>query len=303
MRLKTALLVLCIVVVNACSPQVAITSEATVTLTPPPAETAIPTPTLHPQFSALQEQISEIEGYKLTNDGMIMYEGDTIPGLQLTADGRYVVVVGDEMLIVDPEDVHFGEDGEISIDGYELDENGGWVEAMSETVQEAMQHFADLGYPTDGLEFREGEVTVSAYQDGLKVFEMNIKSGEVMFDQDYVEKQASQMKLDPSDLGPREDVLKANGQYHIDATWDEENDEYIKDMKLLYKEKYKAEVADFDFNLAYPKSSVSFEILDPEINAWGVVLKLDYKNPETPRYFYYRDETGKDYLVPLMPEK
>lgn len=36
MRLKTALLVLCIVVVNACSPQVTVTSEATVTLTPPP---------------------------------------------------------------------------------------------------------------------------------------------------------------------------------------------------------------------------------------------------------------------------
>ncbi|HRJ55516.1 MAG TPA: hypothetical protein PLV64_04455 [Anaerolineales bacterium] len=53
MRLKTALLVLCIVVVNACSPQVTVTSEATVTLTPPP----IPTPTATPIIVPMSELI------------------------------------------------------------------------------------------------------------------------------------------------------------------------------------------------------------------------------------------------------
>lgn len=296
MKLKSTYFLAIFLFVMSCAPQATATPEATVTL--PPTKTPIPTPTLNPQFAVLQEKIAS-NGNRFTlnsADGLIYDGSESVPGLHVAPDGTMTLTVNGETVTIDLADVNFDDENGINIDGYELTEDG-WVEAVSEAMQTAEQHFADLGYPTDGVEFVEGEVTVTGRVDGVKVFEMNIKSGEVMFDQNYVEAQASQMKLDPSELGPREDILKATGQYFIDqSSWTPIFEEYVEPMRGAYADKFGVE-------LPWDDPTVSFVMLDPEINAWGTILEMNYKDPKAPRYLYYRDEAGKGYIVPLMPEK
>jgi hypothetical protein len=78
---KTHILILCSMVfsISACSP-----AQPQVTVTLPPA----PTPTLHPQFAALQEKIAASGGrFTLQADGLI-YDGETpIPGLTVAFGG------------------------------------------------------------------------------------------------------------------------------------------------------------------------------------------------------------------------
>ncbi len=130
MRLKTALLILCIVVVNACSPQVTVTSEVTVTSTPPPTETPIPTPTLHPQVIELQATLaSSGERYTLDTSTGYIYDGaETVPGLTVAPDGTMTLTVNGETVTLDPADVNFDDENGISIEGYDWDGNE-WVEA------------------------------------------------------------------------------------------------------------------------------------------------------------------------------
>jgi hypothetical protein len=275
--MKHIFLFLALTILNACSPspQVTVTSEVTVTLTPPP--TLTPTPIV---VDGIAE---DVKGNKLA---YLNGEWIILPELE-----------GDFRLMADKDGIRaVDSDGKVV---YEYDmATGEWLEAISEAMQAAEQHFADLGYPTDGVELVEGEVTVTGRVDGVKVFEMNIKSGEVMFDQDYVEKQASQLKLDPSDLGPREDVLKATGQYFIDqSNWTPIFEEYVEPLKEQFEAEYGIKLSKESGN------GYSWIMLDEEINAWGTILKLDYYSSTSPRYLYYRDETGRGYIVPLMPEK
>lgn len=113
MKLKTALLVLCIMVVHAClpAPQVTVTPEATLTLTPLPTETPIPTKTEAPTATAT-EVVSEtaistvIEGNPFSETGIelkmlnseitlstegddLMYMADILD--QLAAEGKITV--------------------------------------------------------------------------------------------------------------------------------------------------------------------------------------------------------------------
>lgn len=113
MRLKTTLLILCIVVVNACSPtpQVTATPEATVTMTPPPpTHTPSPTETQTPTATAT-ELVSEtaitttIEGNPFSGEGIelkklneitLSPEGDDLMHMadildQLAAEGKITV--------------------------------------------------------------------------------------------------------------------------------------------------------------------------------------------------------------------
>lgn len=274
--------------------------QVTVTSTPLPSETPIPTPTLHPQFAEIQAQVSASGGrFTLQPDGTIQDGAETIPGINVSSDGTMTLTINGDTVTLDPADVNFDDENGISIVGYEWDEDeGAWLEAISEARQAAEQHFADLGYPTDDVEYIEGEVNIRGVVDGRTVFTMNIKSGEFIFDQDYVEAQVSQMKLDPSDLGPREDILKATGQYFIDqSSWTPIFEEYVKPLMNQFEEEY---------GVKLPMTggpTVSFIMLDPEINAWATMLKMDSDDPKAPRYLYYRDEAGRGYIVPLMPEK
>lgn len=126
---KTASLMLVALIVSACAaPQVTVAPEVTVTLT------STPMPTPHPEFAALQQAFSD-SGLRFTlqADGLI-YDGETpVPGLHVTPDGTMTLTVDGESVTLGPVDVVFDDEDGVSIDGYEQDENGAWVEA-SETV-------------------------------------------------------------------------------------------------------------------------------------------------------------------------
>jgi hypothetical protein len=184
---------------------------------------------------------------------------------------------------------------------YEYDmATGTWLEAISEAIQAAEQHFDDLGYPTDGVEFVEGEVTVTGRVDGVKVFEMNIKSGEVMFDQNYVIEQAGQQDLMPTDIEPREDVLKATGQYHVD-----DRNVSLEYFLPLYNERVRPLFIEIYGHDPYVqgKSGTKRIMLDPEINAWGSISDLSVPELKFDRFIFYELGNGKVVIVPLMPEK
>lgn len=91
---KSILFLIVLALISACSnaPQVTATPEVTVTLPPPPTQTSIPTPTLHPDFLAFQGQIAQSGAYTLNTDGQIEMqteEGMTmIPDIQIQPDGR-----------------------------------------------------------------------------------------------------------------------------------------------------------------------------------------------------------------------
>jgi hypothetical protein len=120
-------------ILTACLPsasQVTVTPEVTVTSTPPPTETPIPMPTSHPQYTALQNEIFDSSTrFTLQADGLI-YDGETpIPGITVSPDGRMSLNVNGETVTLDPDTVSFGEEG-IEVDGYELNDDGEWVEAV-----------------------------------------------------------------------------------------------------------------------------------------------------------------------------
>jgi len=299
MRLTSTYFLAIFLFAISCTPQVTVTPEATVTLTPPPTETAIPTPTLHPQVIELQETLTASgRRFTLMPNGAIQDGAETVPGLTVAPDGAMTLTVDGETVTLNPADVVFDDEKGITIDGYELT-NGEWVEAMSGGEIAARGYFEDLGYSTDGVEFRVGEVTTTGWVDGVRVFEMNNNSGEFLFDEEYAKEQAGEQDLMPTDIKPREDVLKATGQYYVDYTSGDPWNDYFHPLSLRFR-KQLLEV----YGIEIPRTTSGIEVmLNPEINSWGKIIEFDRKDPNTPRYFYYELEDGTIRIVPLMPEK
>ncbi|MCQ3936684.1 MAG: hypothetical protein DPW18_06510 [Chloroflexi bacterium] len=115
-------------ILSACAPQVTVTSEETVTLTPMPTKTSIPTPTLHPQFIEVQEKISASgQRFTLNQDGTVKDGSEIIPGLTITPNGTMMLIVGGEEIELDSSNISFDDEKGISIVGYEQNEEGEWV--------------------------------------------------------------------------------------------------------------------------------------------------------------------------------
>ncbi|MBN8654124.1 MAG: hypothetical protein J0M11_00195 [Anaerolineae bacterium] len=150
--------------------QLTVTPEATSTLPPTP----IPTPTLHPDFIALQESIiASGTRFSLQADGHI-YDGETpIPGLTVASNGTITLVVNGETTTLAPADVDFDDENGITIDGYSQDpENGSWGEA----VNPAMTEIIDLlgQYQIDPETY-----TITEDEDGVVSVTMKVvESGE-----------------------------------------------------------------------------------------------------------------------------
>jgi hypothetical protein len=292
MIMKKIISLLIAMIFSACSPQV--TEPPTATSTPLPTQTPIPTPTLHPEFIELQNTINAENGFVLTNDGVIEHNGDPVPNVTVTADGRYVLVVGDEMVMLDPNDVTFGEDG-IKIDGYELNENGEWVEAVSEAVLQAQAEFEKYGYDYSDL-------TLSKSTDG-KVIATD-EEGEVVyedgkFDLDYAVEQAGQLDLMPTDIEPDKTILEGSGQYVInESTRGRAFTEYFKPLFDRVREEF---VKMYGFDPANGGTPSSERVmLDPEINAWGSDMTVDFYDLESDHYLYYELADTTIHIVPLQ---
>lgn len=147
---KNVILVIISIVLTACSAQ---PPQVTVTL-PPSTDTPIPTPTLHPQFSALQDLVANEESDKYSlpsaEDGLL-FDGQPT-GVDVDKNGVISINVNGETVIIDPATVHFGVDG-LQIDGYDLDETGAWGLAAETTTIN--------GYEVElGAAFENGDVAV-----------------------------------------------------------------------------------------------------------------------------------------------
>jgi hypothetical protein len=142
---------------------VTITPEATATL-PPSTEAPIPTPTLHPAFIDLQTYIaSSGERFTLGADGTITDGVGTIPGLGVSPDGVMSLTLADGTVVtLDSSTVSFDEENGFGVDGYELDEDGEWVETESKAVTDAKADFGDYGFSTEDLDWIEDENGVRA---------------------------------------------------------------------------------------------------------------------------------------------
>lgn len=135
---KFLLLILAFILFACASPQVTVTSAPTeccakMTVTsPPPTATLIPTPTLHPQFIAVQEQVASTgERFTLKADGTVEDKTaggvTSVPGLKLDKNGVWRLSVGGEQIELKPADVSFDNDKGVAVNGYMLGENGMWA--------------------------------------------------------------------------------------------------------------------------------------------------------------------------------
>lgn len=171
------LLVIISIFVAACAPQLTVTPQATVTLTPPPAATVIPTPTLHPQFIALQDQIAASgERFTLNSDGTVQDGATTIPGLHFAPDGKVTITVDGEPVEIDPSIMKFDDENGLSIEGFnDADGDGDWEEAISEAMQETNKLIETYGLAD---EVAEGKITVT--EEGGVVTVIDNETGKVM---------------------------------------------------------------------------------------------------------------------------
>ncbi len=139
--MKKVLLFAFVVILTACSAQptqsqATTTSTVTVTL-PPPTATVIPTPTVAPEFLAIQTQVATAEIYTIIGNGSI--EGPKpdgtigpIEGIKLNPDGKgYTIMVNGAPVVMDADKVSITDAG-ISIDGYTFDAaTGSFTEGFS----------------------------------------------------------------------------------------------------------------------------------------------------------------------------
>lgn len=139
------------IAISACLSPSGGSAQPQVTVTSPPQTSEVfetsevsPTPTLHPQFISLQETIAASGGrFTLTPQGFIEDNGTPIPGLTVAPDGVMTLIVNGESVQIDPADVTFDDENGISIDGYELDENGEWVESNTAIPAEELAAMSD----------------------------------------------------------------------------------------------------------------------------------------------------------------
>ena len=152
--MKKVLLFAFVLILTACSaqaPQVTVTFAQRVTVTlPPPTATIIPTPTLHPEVLALQQQVAANgTKYSLGSDGILKDEtGEQVKGIEINpATGEITIMVNDAEVTIEADKVSIS-DGGITIEGYAFDVvtgNSVIDLASSEAAQPTMTLLNELG--------------------------------------------------------------------------------------------------------------------------------------------------------------
>ncbi|MBI3165085.1 MAG: hypothetical protein HYZ24_10410 [Chloroflexi bacterium] len=271
--MKKSILFFVVFILTACAsaPQVTVMapSAITVTLTPP-----IPTPTLHPEFAALQQTIADSGSrFTLGADGLL-YDGETpIPGITVSPDGAMTLTVNGETVTLDPADVDFDDEKGITIDGYEWDEEAGaWVEAESPAMQQTNalleQYHIDQGTVT--VTEKDGIVTITD-NETEKVLMINTEEG-TRYDLEFA---VDQIAAKSCEAKPE---FKPDQSGRI-ATGNRAFRDYLSDIR-----------DEFGYNFNGLKT---FNILlDREKPCWG---STDGK------YLFYRDEDGVAIKLALIP--
>jgi|GEM_PF-2084358 len=291
------LLVICSIFITSCAPQVTVTSEVTVTSLPP-TETPIPTPTLHPQFIALQEQIAASgERFTLLSDGTVQDNATTIPGIQVTADGKVTITVNGEPVEIEQSAINFDNEKGLSIKGYQdTDQNGDWtIEAPPiETVEAAQPMLAIL----ESMNVPVGaDKVVEVKMDGDSVICVDVATGDVVcrdgvFNQSFVQKQATENAKNTG-LEPK------RGNVPPGTPTDNVVD-YAGGTGLVKKARTDLETSNGGKDiLSDLKSTFKIIMLSEENRSWGVVITVDRNDPSLGRYFVYEKKSGELVIVPI----
>ncbi|MBI3165069.1 MAG: hypothetical protein HYZ24_10330 [Chloroflexi bacterium] len=259
--------------VVACAPQVTSTSEVTVTLTP------ISTPTLHPEFAALQQTIADSGSrFTLGADGLL-YDGETpIPGMTVAPDGTMTLTVNGETVTLDPADVDFDDEKGITIDGYEWDtEAGAWVEAESPAMQQTNTLLDQYHIDPETVTVTEegGAVNVTDNETGTVLIRTIGENSK--FDLGFAVDTIAKNSCEPTDFKPSSSGLMRA----------ESGEVFMKDYlpKLLEDLKFKIT----------PSASGSAGmpvLIDREKKCWG------YTTNDT---LLFRDEDEVAHKLPLLP--
>lgn len=104
------------------------------------------TPTLHPEFIALQQTIAATgERFILQADGTIWdnESAAAVQGLRVDNNGVMTIMVNGEEVTLDPADVTWDDEGGVKVKGYDLDENGDWVKAQAAYTIEQLAAMTD----------------------------------------------------------------------------------------------------------------------------------------------------------------
>ena len=153
--MKKMYLLAFIFILTACSTQpiqATVTRFATMTATlPPPTATVLPTPTLTPQFLAIQTQVAATENYTIMGNGNVegkLPDGTigVVPGVHLNPDGKgYTIIVNGAPVVIGADKVSINDNG-ISIDGYTFDvATGNFTEGFSlESWAPTTEHGAEF---------------------------------------------------------------------------------------------------------------------------------------------------------------
>jgi len=302
--MKKFLFISIVLILSACTPQV--TELPTATLAPP-TQTPIPAPIFHPDFIALQNLIENAgKRFTLLPDGTIeelTADGgrQTIPNLHVGQNGVINIIFNNEHVVIEHSQITFNDEKGLTIKGYELDDSGEWVEAISPEIQSAMADFDKYGYQTDHLEFKQNGDDVWAVDTETKktVYEKDGDSQYGKFYLEYVVAQASQQDLMPTTIEPRQDILEATGRYYVAdrAKAFEYFGPLSKRARAQFEQEYgyKPVAADGDLSGIHEMLNP-----DPAIRAWGFVIK-DLAVPELDftRFLYYELADGTIHIVPL----
>ncbi len=279
-----------------CAPQVTVISEVTVTSLPP-TETPIPTPTLHPQFSALQNLVANEESGRFTltsvEDGLL-FDGKPT-GIDVDNNGVMTIDVNGEEVVVDPSTVHFGHDG-LSIDGYEDVNNDGVWElsvplALSTEVGMVTQAILDsIGVPAGVVELRmKGDSVVCIDSDGKEI----CRDGE--FDwlsiKDIINQYGKAMSVPE---GP--DTGNVPSGTATDSVKENVTRPIVKRVATQL-----AENNNGDAVLVQGHVAISHVFLSENDDgfSWGVRIVVERDDPNSPIYFAYENEQDELIIVPL----
>lgn len=143
-------------ILSACTSQVTVTSQMTVTL-PAPTETPILTPTLSPQFNSLQQQIATSQNYTLTQNGDIEFKTEEgviiVPDIKASKEnGEIIFTENEEKFKIDPASISFDEDRFL----FTVVDGDAWVfNGMALMLQETQAKFDQAGVDINNRHYRK----------------------------------------------------------------------------------------------------------------------------------------------------
>ena len=287
--------------ITACAaPTVTATISPTIALTATPFFTA--TPTFSPEQAQQMKAVNEmIKGWGMeASEWNYSYNTETGELGVYLAKNAFLGLRGEVKLtladgsVVDlkSSDVSFDGGDTLNLNGYKLDENGEWVEAVepilaTEAGQAATALFGvmDIDPSTYTLKEVNGVIVGTDNETSKEVF----RDGK--FDLRYAVENAKDLK--PTDYKPELEsyVGIPNTETHKMLM-----EYFVPFFKTMRTEFVKRTGSDpFDDK----KSGMSPLMLDPDILAWGMVMYEDKKNDSAPEYLVYEENDGDINIIPI----